>query len=96
MLVYILKLFKHILQLSNVFMSNVNTPQVQLSVKVSQASADGWKSFCKDNGITLSAFIEVAGLQLLNESYPPKVRERQKMVKLAQEIDQQRRIRSKS
>ena len=76
-------------------MSKNVTPQITLSAKVSQQSADGWKNFCSKNGITLSAFLEVAGLQLLNETAPPKVEERVKMVELARQIDQQRRVRRK-
>ncbi len=76
-------------------MKKNHPPQVTLSVKVSNESADGWKSFCDANGITLSAFIEVAGQQLATESYPPKVEERKHMVELARNIDQQRRIRKK-
>lgn len=71
------------------------SPEITLSVKVTADSAEGWKGFCEKNGITLSAFIEVAGLQLLNESAPPKIKERQVMVEKAREIDQKRRIRKK-
>ena len=76
-------------------MSKNTGPQITLSAKVSQQSANGWKDFCSQNGITLSAFLEVAGLQLVNETAPPKVEERVKMVELARQIDQQRRVRKK-
>ncbi len=72
-----------------------NSPEITISVKVSTQSADGWKQFCNQNGITLSAFIEVAGLQLLGETAPPKVKARQEMVEMAREIDQLRRARKK-
>ena len=71
------------------------SPEITLSVKVTAKSADGWKAFCEKNGITLSAFIEVAGLQLLGETSPPTVKERQIMVEKAREIDQKRRIRKR-
>ena len=71
------------------------SPEIQLSVKVSKISAEGWKNFCDMNGITLSAFIEIAGLQLINESAPPKVQERQVMVEEARKVDQKRRSRKK-
>lgn len=71
------------------------SPEITLSVKVTANSAEGWKGFCEKNGITLSAFIEVAGLQLLNETAPPTIKERQVMVEKAREIDQKRRIRKK-
>ena len=76
-------------------MLSKSAPKIVLSAKVSKESADGWKNFCDNNGITLSAFIEVAGLQLANESAPPNVRERQLMVEKARKIDQQRRSRKK-
>jgi len=72
-----------------------NTPEVTISVKVSNQSANGWKQFCEKNGITLSAFIEAAGLELIDETAPPKVEARRQMVELSREIDQQRRVRKK-
>ena len=76
-------------------MLNKSAPKVVLSAKVTKEAAEGWKNFCDNNGITLSAFIEVAGLQLANESAPPNVYERQLMVEQARKIDQQRRSRKK-
>lgn len=72
-----------------------SSPQVTISVKVTEQSAKGWKSFCDANGITLSAFIEVAGRQLATETHPPSVKERIHMVELARDIDRQRRTRKK-
>ena len=72
-----------------------NAPEITISVKVSEQSSNGWKQFCEKNGITLSAFIEVAGLQLLDETAPPQVEARQKMVEMSRKIDQQRRVRRK-
>lgn len=72
-----------------------SSPQVTISVKVTEQSAKGWKSFCDANGITLSAFIEVAGQQLAAETHPPSVKERIRMVELARDIDRQRRTRKK-
>ena len=71
------------------------SPEVQLSVKVSKLSAEGWKNFCDKNGITLSAFIEIAGLELIDETAPPAIRERQIMVEKARQVDQKRRSRKK-
>ena len=76
-------------------MSDKRSPNITISAKVSAESAQGWKKFCSDNGITLSAFIEVAGLQLLGETAPPIVEERQIMVEKARQIDQERRIRKR-
>ncbi len=76
-------------------MKKNNSPQVTISVKVTEQSAEGWKSFCDANGITLSAFIEVAGRQLATETHPPSVEERIRMVDLARDIDRQRRTRKK-
>lgn len=76
-------------------MTTKSDPQIQLSVKVSKKSAEGWRNFCDKNGITLTAFIEVAGLQLVDEATPPKVKERQLMVEKAREVDRKRRIRKK-
>ena len=76
-------------------MKNNHSPQVTISVKVTEESSNGWKSFCDANGITLSAFIEVAGRQLATETHPPSVPERMHMVEMARDIDRQRRTRKK-
>jgi len=64
-----------------------------ISAKVSSESADGWRKFCFDNGVSISALLEVAGLQLAGETFPPTVAERKKMVQMAREVDILRRTR---
>jgi hypothetical protein len=64
-----------------------------LSAKISKRSAEGWKRFCHGNGISLTAMIEVAGLQLADEQVPPRIEARVEMVKQAREIDIERRSR---
>ena len=64
-----------------------------ISAKVSLESADGFTDFCKSNGISLSAFLEVAGLDLKEETTPPSP-VRQRVVERAREVDQLRRRRS--
>ena len=41
-----------------------------ISAKISKESADGWRDFCHVNGVSLTALIEVAGLQLAQETNP--------------------------
>ena len=76
-------------------MPKKRAPEIAISVKVSKDAAEGWKSFCDKNGVTLSAFIEVAGLSLINETAPPMVEERVKMVEKAREVDRTRRVRKR-
>ncbi|MBT5186971.1 MAG: hypothetical protein HOH19_11135 [Kordiimonadaceae bacterium] len=64
-----------------------------ITAKISKESAEGWRNFCAGNGITVTAFIEVAGMDLINESIPPKVKARQNMVEDARKIDMNRRSR---
>ncbi len=61
-----------------------------VSGRVSAASAKGWKDFCQNNGISLAAFLEAAGLALSKESFPPSVKERQMLVERAREVDLER------
>lgn len=70
--------------------------RVTISGKVSPESAAGWRSFCEQNGITVAAMLEIAGLQLAAESFPPKVKERREMVEMARKIDRDRRDRRTS
>jgi hypothetical protein len=66
-----------------------------LSVKISKKSIAGWREFCAHGGVSLTAMIEVAGLQLAKETMPPKVPARLEMIKQAREIDLARRSRKK-
>ncbi len=66
-----------------------------LSVKISKKSIEGWREFCTYGGISLTALVEVAGLQLANETMPPKVEARIDMIKMAREVDLERRSRKK-
>ena len=69
--------------------------RVTISAKISPEASLGWRNFCDQNGISVAAMLEIAGVQLANEAFPPKVEERRKMVHLAREIDRQRRDRRK-
>ena len=71
-------------------------PRAILSARVSEDSAEGWHSFCDKNGVSLSAIIEVTGLELLNEQSPPIEPMRQRLVAEARTIDIQRRTRRKT
>ena len=71
-------------------------PRVVISGRVSQESADGWRSFCEGNGISLAAFLEAAGRVLGNETVPPSVEERRRMVEAARKVDLDRRRRRHS
>ena len=64
-----------------------------ISAKVSQNSAAGWRKFCEQNGVSLAALLEVAGLQLADEANPLAAIERIDMVEEARAIDIQRRSR---
>ena len=64
-----------------------------VSGRVSAASAKGWREFCQNNGISLAAFLEAAGLALSKETFPPTVKERQLIVERAREVDLERRKR---
>ncbi|MDJ0640177.1 MAG: hypothetical protein QNJ20_15215 [Paracoccaceae bacterium] len=64
-----------------------------ISAKVSQGSAAGWRKFCEDNGVSLAALLEVAGLHLADETNPPTTTERIEMIEEARAIDIQRRSR---
>lgn len=76
-------------------LSDLENEREVLSAKISKESADGWKKFCHGNGVSLTAMIEVAGLQLAEEQVPPKVEARKQMVELAREVDIARRSRKK-
>lgn len=64
-----------------------------ITAKISRESAEGWRKFCVANGVTLTALIEVAGLDLAVESSPPAVEARIKMIARAREVDLARRSR---
>ena len=68
-------------------------PRETLSAKLSPEASEGWKSFCRNNGVSLAAMLEVAGLRLADETFPPQSEERKAMVDDARKIDIQRRAR---
>ncbi len=72
-----------------------SSDRVVLTAKVSKESAAGWQKFCAENGISLTGFIEVAGLELAEETFPPSIEARARMVELARKVDLQRRSRRK-
>jgi hypothetical protein len=69
--------------------------RVALSAKVSEEAAHGWRIFCSGNGISLSAMLEVAGLELTAETIPPTEKARQRMILMAREVDRMRRVRKR-
>ena len=69
--------------------------RVVITAKISSQSAAGWRNFCDQNGISLTAMLEVAGLELAEETAPPIVEARQKMVEAARVVDGSRRARRK-
>ena len=77
-------------------MTKKNPSRAIISARVSEESAEGWHSFCNKNGVSLSAIIEVTGLELMNEQAPPKEPMRQRLVHEARMVDIQRRTRRKT
>ena len=67
--------------------------RLMVSVRLSPEAARGWREFCRKNGISLTAFMEVAGVDLANDLAPSSIPERQRMVEQAREIDISRRER---
>ncbi|MEM9971718.1 MAG: hypothetical protein AAF762_11565 [Pseudomonadota bacterium] len=76
--------------------TNDASKRIIVSARVSEDSANGWHDFCNNNGVSLSALLEAAGLQLAEETFPPSVDARQRMVEHAREIDIARRSRRKA
>ena len=72
-----------------------NEDRVVITAKISRESADGWRKFCDGNGMSLTAMLEVAGLELAEENIPPDVEARRRMVTKAREVDRLRRVRRK-
>jgi hypothetical protein len=70
-----------------------NEERVVITAKISQQSANGWRHFCDGNGVSLTALLEVAGLELAQETVPPVVEARRQMIEAAREVDRLRRIR---
>ena len=66
-----------------------------ISAKLSKEAAEGWRKFCHGNGVSLSAMMEVAGLQLGEEPAPPNHPTRIEMVEQARAIDIERRSRAR-
>lgn len=66
-----------------------------ITAKVSREAAEGWRNFCAANGISITAFIEVAGRELAAETNPPVIETRQNMVLEARKIDMERRSRKR-
>ncbi|MCU7933209.1 MAG: hypothetical protein KZQ90_20640 [Candidatus Thiodiazotropha sp. (ex Codakia rugifera)] len=70
--------------------------RIVISAKISKDAAEGWRNFCDGNGISLTAMLEVAGLDLLKETVPPRIKERLRMVDDAREVDRLRRMRQRN
>lgn len=69
--------------------------RVVITAKISRESAEGWRHFCDGNGVSLTAMLEVAGLELAEETLPPTLEARRRMAENAREVDRQRRVRKK-
>ncbi|MEM7467975.1 MAG: hypothetical protein AAF387_13960 [Pseudomonadota bacterium] len=62
-----------------------------ISGRLSQKAAAGWRDFCDANGVSLTAFLEVAGLDLADDDTPSKIEARRQMVAKAKLLDTKRR-----
>ncbi len=69
-----------------------NNARVVISAKVSRASADGWKTFCRENGVSMAAVLEVTG-RMLGADHAPTHEVRVRMVDEARAVDIARRSR---
>ena len=67
--------------------------RIAINARLSRASAEGWRGFCQANGISLSAFLEVVGLNLAGDTAPSRIPERDRMVEAARAVDIERRNR---
>lgn len=70
--------------------------RVVVTAKITPDAAKGWRQFCDGNGVSLSAMLEVAGLELATETLPPSIEARRRMAENAREIDRLRRVRRKN
>lgn len=64
-----------------------------LTAKLSSYAAEGWRSFCASNGITVTAMLEVVCRELGADKLPPTIEGRQQLVASAREVDRLRRSR---
>lgn len=64
-----------------------------ISAKVSLKSAKGWRDFCAEHGISMSAALEAAGLRLAKSPTGSLEDARRSLVEDARLIDIQRRSR---
>lgn len=63
-----------------------------ISAKISAASAAGWREFCYQHGVSLTAMLEVEGLELAAENSAPS-KARQDLIAKARLVDRIRRAR---
>ena len=70
--------------------------RVVITAKISRRAAEGWRNFCDVNGVSLTAMLEVAGIDLAQETSPPSVTARLQMIVDAREVDRLRRMRRKA
>ena len=66
-----------------------------ITARISGEAAEGWRSFCALNGISVTALIEVLGLYLAAKRLPANAELQQRIVEDARKIDRQRRSRKK-
>ena len=64
-----------------------------ISARLSPRAAQGWRDFCRRNGVSLTAFMEVAGRDLAADESPSLIPDRQRLVDAARSIDIERRDR---
>ncbi len=64
-----------------------------LSAKISSDAYVGWRDFSHANGVSVTAMVEVAGLDFAEETNPRNVLIRKEMVEKARAIDIARRSR---
>ena len=66
-----------------------------LSAKISCESAEGWRDFCAQHGIYVTAYMEVNGRSLREETNPLAGAVRRRMIEDARAVDKERRSRRK-
>ncbi len=70
-----------------------NTDRETLSAKITSDAYDGWRTFCHQNGVSVTAMVEVAGRELALQTNPRNVLARKEMIEKARAIDIERRAR---
>ncbi|NND48984.1 MAG: hypothetical protein HKN60_01895 [Rhizobiales bacterium] len=66
-----------------------------LVAKISAPSAEGWRCFCEQNGISLTAMLEIVCRDLGDGTLPASQEGLDQLVVSAREVDRARRSRSR-